>query len=191
MRLRTLLWSGCLSAAMAVAAVPAAAVHECVAGPPAAASYSWNFKAEANGIFKQIRSAAQDALYHADKLQSFADDRGLDWQTHANQLEDVKSDINDIGAQLCRLETIRRVVAPWQQHTIDQIAADTRLMAGNAQDAILFGNVHQRDLWLAQYQNNLANLDNQARNLEHSVANAVEFPAVSKEYRGLEHKLGD
>ena len=59
------------------------------------------------------------------------------WDAHADELEYLKSEINDIGAKLCRLQTIRRVVAPWQQNVIDQIATDTQLMADNAQDAIV------------------------------------------------------
>jgi hypothetical protein len=73
-------------------------------------------------------------------------------------LEDLKGDINDIGAKLCRLETIRRVVAPWQKREIDRIATTVRLMADNAEDAILFVNDKPNDLWLGTYQSYLNNL---------------------------------
>ena len=112
MRLRALLWSSCFSVAMAVSALPAAAapVHECVSPKPTAASYTWDFKSEANTIFKDVQSDAQQAMDHADNLQSFAGDNGLSWEAHAYQLEYLKNDINDIGAKLCRLETIRPTV---------------------------------------------------------------------------------
>lgn len=183
MRLRALLWSSCISAAMAISAIPAgaAAANGCAAGRPT----------EANGIFKEIQSDAEQALYHADKLESFADDLKLDWDTDATELDYLRSDINDMGAKLCRLETIRRGVAPWQQLAIDQIATTARLMAHNAQNAIVFGNANREKLWLATYRSDLDNLDNEARSLAHSVGNAVEFASVSKEYRDLEHKLGD
>jgi hypothetical protein len=178
---------------MAIAAVPAgaAAANGCVAGKPTAASYTWNFQGEANGIFKEIQSDAEQALYHADKLGSFADDLKLDWDTDATELDYLRSDINDMGAKLCRLQTIHRGVAPWQQHAIDQIATTARLMAYNAQNAIVFGNANREKLWLATYRSDLDNLDNEARSLAHTVGNAVEFASVSKEYRDLEHKLGD
>ena len=67
-------------------------------------------------------------------LQSFARDPHMTWDAHADELEYLKSEINDIGAKLCRLQTIRRVVAPWQQNEIDQIvdghAIDGRQRAG-------------------------------------------------------------
>ena len=194
MRFRTLLWSGCISAALAVCAIPASAAtasHQCVAGEPTAASYTWNFKSEANTIFQEIQSEAQDASYHADMLQSFARDPNMSWDSHADQLEYLKSDINDIGAKLCRLQTIRRVVAPWQQNVIDRIVTDTQLMADNAQDAIVFGNTHRSELWLATYQKNVNNLEDEATALTHSVGNAVEFAGVSKEYRELRQDVGE
>ena len=152
MRLRTLLWSSCISAAFALCAVPASAAtapQQCVAAEPTAASYTWDFKGEANTIFKDIQSDAQKASYHADMLQSYARDPQTTWDAHADELEYLKSEINDIGAKLCRLQTIRSVVAPWQQNEIDQIVTDTQLMADNAQDAIVFGDTHRNELWLA------------------------------------------
>ena len=173
---------------MAVCAVPASAAtasHQCVAAEPTAASYTWDFKGEANTIFKDIQSDAQDASYHADMLQSFARDPQMTWDAHADELEYLKGDVNDIGAKLCRLQTIRRVVAPWQQNGIDRIVTDTQLMADNTQDAIVFGNTHRSELWLATYQKNLNNLEDEATALEHSVGNAVQFASVSKEYQEL------
>jgi hypothetical protein len=177
---------------MAVSPVPAAAtvVNQCAAGNPTAASYTWDFKGEANTIFKDVRDDAEQALFHTDKLQSYAGDPTLDWQTHADQLEYLKGEINDMGTKLCRLETIRRVAAPWQQHVIDQIATTARLMANNAQDAIMFGDTKPKDLWLATYQKYVNNLYSEASSLTHSAGNAVEFAGVSKEYQELRHDLG-
>jgi hypothetical protein len=192
MRLRTMLWSGCISAALALYAVPASAApasNQCVAAEPTAASNTWDFKGEANTIFRDIQSDAQEVLYHADMLQSFARDPQLTWDAHADELAYLKGDINDIGARLCRLQTIRRVVAPWQQNAIDRIVTDTQLMADNAQDAIVFGSTHRSELWLATYQKNVNNLEDEATALANSVGNAVQFAGVSKEYRELRHDV--
>ena len=192
MRLRALLLGSCISAAIAVSANPAAGatINQRLAGKPTAASYTFDFKGETNTIFKDVQSDAQQALYHADKLQSFAADPNLDWRAHADQLDYLKYEINDMGAKLCRLETIRRVVAPWQQREIDRIAMSVRLMADNAQDAIVFGSANPKDLWLATYQTYLNDLYSEANSLAHSIGNAVEFASVSTEYQELRHDLG-
>jgi len=188
---RALIFSAASAAlALSASAATAAETRACAAGTPTAASNTWDFKGEANGIFKDIQSDAQAALDHADILQSYADDSELSWQAHADELLPIKEEINDIGARLCRLETIRRVLAPWQQHAVDQIAETARLMADNAQDAILFLNAHHNVLWLPTYQKYVNNLTTEGQSLAHSVGSAVEFASVSKEYRDLRHEMG-
>jgi len=191
-KLKALLFSSYVSVAMVAFAVPAraAAAHECVAAKPTAASYTWDFKGEANTIFQAVQADAEQAVNHADMLQSFAQDPGFSWQTHQNELLALKAEINDIGDKLCRLETIRRAVTPWQQAEIDRIATAARLMADNTQDAIRFGNDHQADFWLPAYQKYTNNLYDQARSLANSVGNAVAYARVSRESRDLERKLG-
>jgi hypothetical protein len=85
MRLRTLLWTTCISAALAVAAPATAATvpQQCVAGEPTAASQTWDFKGEANNIFKDIQSDAQQAATDADYLQSLDQDYQVSWDSHA------------------------------------------------------------------------------------------------------------
>ena len=192
MRLKTLFLAGCAAAGMALFAVPAtaAAVHECPAGKPTAASYTWDFKGEADMIFSDIQADAQQALYHADKLQSYARDTTLDWQPQGDQLDAIREEVNAMGTRLCRLETIRRVVAPWQQAEIDRIASTMRLMADNTQDALVFGNAHRDDLWLPTYQRYTRNLYDEARTLEHSVGSAVAYANASHEYHNLRRTLG-
>lgn len=149
-----------------------------------------NFQNEANGLFKDVQFHARRARSHADRLKSYAVDSDLGWQAYADQLTQMRSEINSMGDDLCRLETIHRVLAPWQQRSVDRIATAVRLLADNTQDAILFENANQRMLWSPTFQNYLDNLSSQARNLTASVGNAVEYAKVGTEYRDLRHDLG-
>jgi DNA-binding transcriptional regulator/RsmH inhibitor MraZ len=192
MALRTWLASISLSAAMVVAA-PAAtksANCACVPGKPTAASNTWNFKGETNTLFQKIETDAQKASYHADKLESYTLDPELDWTVHAEQLSALKSEVNDMGKQLCRLAQIQRVVSPWQKTEINHINQYLRLMANSTQDAILFGTGHENELWRPTYQKYTHIIYNEAQNLSHSVTEAVEYANTSKEYRTLKHDLG-
>ena len=169
----------------------AAVAHACAPGEPTAASYTWDFKAEADQIFKEVQADARDAMDHADTLETYIDDPYLDWYAHAEQLDDLKQDVNDIGARLCRLETIRRAVAPWQQHVIDNIAITERLMADNAQDAIIYGNAHRDTLWTGTYGENLTNLASEAASMKRVAGDAAEYASVANQYRDLKQEVGE
>ena len=192
MRLRLVLVSGCALAAMAAFVVPGmgASVHECAPGNPTAASYTWDFKAEANTIFQDLETTARQTRNDADQLENYSRGTEASWEIQSDQLDILKQEVNDMGTKLCRLESIRRVLAPWQQAEVDRIAGTIQLMADNTQDAIVYLGAHEDELWVPTYQKYANNLYNEAGTLTESLGNAVTYASVSKEYRDLRHKLG-
>jgi hypothetical protein len=192
MRFRMLIWSGVISAAVLSSAAPAAAstAQECIAGKPTAASYTWNFKHEADTIFENIQATAKRARLQADTLQSFDQDSQLSWDSHEAKLRELKNDINSIGARFCRLETIRRVVAPWQQKAIDRMAATVQLMADNDQDALNLLNANRQAYLLGSYQRYVNTLDTLSERLVRSADHDVKYARGTKDYRDLGHNLG-
>jgi hypothetical protein len=179
MRFGALVGTGCIFVAMAVsaaaatAAVAPAMAPACMAGQPTAASYTWDFKGEAKTIFDDIQSDAQQASDDADMLQSFTRSPDLSWQTSAYELSQLSDAIDDIGAKLCRLDAIRRVVAPQQQRMIDLISAEARLMSYHAQSAYNFVTTHPEESWHAAYRGDVTNLYNEASALTRSVSSGV------------------
>jgi hypothetical protein len=158
-------------------AVPgtAAEMQKCPCQNVTPASYTWNFSAEANRIFQSIQSEAQQALIDADNLDAYARDNEVDWEIQGARLDALREEVNDMSPQLCRLETIRRVVQPWQQKEIDRIKADMLLMADNTRDAIAVGSAHPNALWLQAFQESASNLYFDAHDLVHSVDRAVVY----------------
>ncbi len=189
MKFDRILMSCACALLMAAPAAFAAERCECVAGKPSAASYTWNFQREANQLIQRIQDQASRAAVHAAKLQSYADSPDLSWQIHAAQLSSLKGEINDMGQELCRLETIRSAVAPWQQQTIKRIATDIVLMADNADDAIHYVTSHQRYLWNPTYQKYTDNLAGLSTNLQTTTGRAVEFSRVRAKDRELRQEM--
>ncbi|HUO33268.1 MAG TPA: hypothetical protein VMU80_28905 [Bryobacteraceae bacterium] len=169
--------SGSVAAVMALLpAAGMAAERECVVGRPTAASYSWNFRAEANDIFAQMKNDAWQARRHSEQLQAFTTEaEALQWQSHLNQLQQVRAAVNDMGERLCRLESIRRAVSPWQRQDINRIARRVTLLADNTQDALSFGNTHRETLWEPAYQRYVDNMYSQARALTKSLDQAASY----------------
>lgn len=173
MRLSGLLGAACaFLATAALCAVPAAGAaltaHTCTVAQATPASYTWDFKAEANQTLKYIRAEAGDAAMHADTAAAMNRDGMASWFAEAEQLDAVKSDVNAIESKLCRLETIRRVLDRDEQQAIDQIATSARLMANNLEDDYAFGNANGQWLWSPSYQRDLNNLYGEAHGVAHS-----------------------
>ena len=168
----------------------ATTAKECACEKPTAASYTWDFHREANTLFEDVQTDAQQIEDHAAELQSFSDEPELSWHDHAIQLNQLKGEVNDMGQKLCRLETIRRVVAPWQQKTIDRIASNVPLMADNTEDAILYLNAHQHDLTNPTYWRYADNLYSEGSNLTQSGGEAVQYAKVLGEYHELRGEIG-
>lgn len=194
--LRLVAIAGPVLAAMTVlpASSFAADSHACVSQEPTAQSYKWNFPNEAAGLLNDLQADAARAESHAATLQSLAANDQISWQAHAEQLEHLKSEVDDMGTKLCRLETIRRVVAPWEQKAIDRAAPDIRLLADNTQDALTYVRRNESEFWRPTYMKYTDNLYAESRQLSKSMKNFEEYAkSRSKELqlqKALELKTG-
>jgi hypothetical protein len=181
---------GCVFAALSIVPAASAAAGECIVQKPTPASYTWNFRQEANNDVKDIQFDAGQARYHAEQLQSMvARPDSVSWVSDVHQLDQIRSAVNDMGQEVCRLETIRRMVAPWQRKTIDSIAREIALLADNTQDAMAFGNSHRETLWVPTYEKYVDNIYTEAQQLSKSVDNAIAYAKVDREDRTLRKDL--
>ena len=192
MNLRTLLFCGAFSFVLAVTVVPAIAgvTRACEEGRRVAEASAKDYKREANCLFKDVESDAVLAREHASSLESLMLDPNVSWQSHALELEYLKAEINDMEHRIAELESMRRLVAPWQQSVIDEIAMTARLMVDNEEDAIVALNASHRRLALSSYKSNVNNLYDEAKSLTHATGEAVQLANVSREYQDLRHELG-
>lgn len=121
----------------------AVTVNECPKEKPTPASYTWNFTAEANRLFEQFENYSQSLIDTTDRLALVSQGpSNLSWRMHAQHLREAKADVNDMNEILCRLQTIRSAVEPWQAKLIDRIRKDTVLSAIHVGGAIEYLNDH-------------------------------------------------
>ncbi len=180
---------GCLfSGALILPAAPVSTSQSCVSGAPTAQSYTWNFRQEAEGLLDDVGAEAWQASFHADQLQNFS--QQIAWQEHADELNAIRAEVNDMGSKLCRLEAIRRVVAPWEQKAIDDAAPLITEMANEAQSAITFFNDHRNDLFNSAYHAYSEQIYEQSSKLSHEMREFGDFGKVHQEDIRLEKSLG-
>ena len=180
-----------VAAAMLVApgVALAATDRQCSSGEPTAASSTWDFHKEASDLLNGLRADARKTRSVADELRMVAKEPGVDWVLHADRLTAIKETVNDMGAKLCRLEAIRSAALPWQQKAIDDVAPAVRLMADNAEDAILFLNQHLGNFWIPTYDKYVTNLSTQAGHLAGVVHNFEQYAHLKKELSSAQKSI--
>jgi hypothetical protein len=155
-----------MGAMLALPVLTAGAAELCLPGPVTRESYTWNFKSETNEIFDDIRVRAYRVQDRAASLESFT--RSLSqpgWQSHAGELTQVKTQVNAMGEELCRLHTIRRVTEPWQQNAIDHITPRIVKLAARTESMIDFVNEHRQNLVHPDYRDDAIVLYEQSKAL--------------------------
>ncbi len=162
--------------------------RSCTVGTPTAQSYTWNFRQEAQGLLDDVGVEAYRTSYHADQLENFSVD--IDWQEHANELNAIRTQLNDMGTQLCRLETIERVVSPWEQKAINDAAPLITEMANEAQAAITYLNQNHNHLLNPTYHVYSERMYQQSTRLTQQMNEFEQFEKVHQEDFRLEKSLG-
>lgn len=184
-------FSSLLAAALMLpAGLMASASNGCTPGEPTAASYTWNFTKEARQLITDLSNDANEIQNHAARLQSWADSDQLSWQLHGEQLMNIRAEVNAMGDKLCRLETIKRVVSPWEQKAINQAVPELRELADNTTDAIQFLNTRQGDMWMPTYRKYVENLASLSGRLSSSMNEYVAYAQVHREDKSLQKDLG-
>ena len=115
--------------------------------PSAAAQTSDS--AKVSNLLAQAESHATLLKNDAATLQSFTRS-GVSWQSHAGQLEVMKTHVNNLGKVEEQLRDARSEGAPWQQEAIDQINPLLQDMADHLTATINHLNENQGQVHVAK-----------------------------------------
>ena len=165
-----------------------------VAVPPARAdaverdAATWDFHGEAADLLAEVRGLSGRLSKEADELESYTRS-GVGWQAHGDRLTRVKEHINEIGDRLERLQEIRHVTPPWQQHAISQITPVAAELASRTEMAIEHLSGESRHLSSPTYTDHLNTIADRADTLDDSVSAFVEYGETQKKLTELQEKL--
>jgi hypothetical protein len=104
-------------------------------------SYNWNFSSEASQLIETIETQSIQVRDDAQFLESLTrEPHVVPWQAHADQLAQVRPEVNRMAEEMCRLEAIRTGTQPWQQQAIDQIEPAVTELVNYTEQAIAITN---------------------------------------------------
>lgn len=107
--------------------------------------------AEISRLLAQAREHAVQLDDDATELESYASS-DLSWETHAEQLERMRAEVNSLGKLLRQMQDVQTQGSPWQQDAIDRIDPLLRQMAHQLTLTIDHGSRDPNQIHLMQYK---------------------------------------
>ena len=93
---------------------------------------------EAIELVEQVEEVGRDVLYHAERLEQFAQFHGVSRWTHYHHLEQIKSLINgNLRPALVRLAEMQALLPEWKQDSVDRMLASARELTADANSALI------------------------------------------------------
>lgn len=149
----------------------------------------WDFQGEAANLLKEVQTMSGQLRMDGDQLASFSRSN-LSWETHADQLNRMREQINTIGDQLARLQEIRHVTSPLQQRAIDRVVPVAAELASHTQAAIEHLNENRSYLFAPAYNDHLAAIADGAEEMNGFLQNYVDYNSTQQAMEQLQQKLG-
>jgi hypothetical protein len=139
----------------------------------------------------EVSELLSQAISHANQLRDDADTMktfsmgGLTWQSHANQINMIREQINNLGKVLKDMGDWRHIASPWQQVAIDRVTPLAQEMAANIEQTIEHLNNNQNRLHMQQYRDYLAAHYEVSSSLAKLINDLVEYGQNKARYESL------
>lgn len=158
-----------------------------VAGPSYATAQNRD-SAAISKLLNESRTYAVQADSDYAELESFTNSH-LTWQSHAHQIELIRSHINNMGRVVKEMQDMKGEGSPWQQVAIERIDPLLRLMAGQLTRTIEYGNKHPNRIQLMPYRNYVRSGAELASHTSRLVSDLVSYGKAQSRAQMLEQKL--
>jgi hypothetical protein len=122
-------------------------------------------------------------------MESYARSSGPSWQTHANALAGIKTDVNKLQENMRGLQAHRSAASPRQQEAIDRITALANDLASNMNATLEHLNKSKNRPTASPYPEFLKANTRIANDLADEINDTIDFAQAKTEYDSLSKKL--
>jgi hypothetical protein len=143
---------------------------------------------EVSQLLEDIKVQSADLQRDSETLESYTRS-GVSWQTHAEELNQMKDRINTIGKTISKLQNLRSSASPWQQEAIDRIIPVAEKLASNTSAAIEHLNKNPLKINEPQYQEYIKSNAETSSHLAALVKDFVEYGKTRTMLEAYERKL--
>lgn len=152
-------------------------------------TYNWAYTEEASGLLLDIRTLSAQAAEGADHLHSASRLNSLDWRSHAQHLNNIKTHVNRMGTKLDRLQEIHGMLAPWQQKAVERVTPKAVALAAHTEEAIAHVSEYQGRLWMPHYTNRVSAMSDHSEEINRTVSMFLDYGKTSDRLEGLQKQI--
>ena len=155
--------------------------------------WSYAAAADVDQLLQQASAQASQLRRDSATLESFSrtgDRSGVGWQTHASQINTIKTHINQLGQTLSQLEAASDSAGKPQQVAIDRIRPVLEELASNTTAIIDHLNQNPRLLTDPTYRQYLRANEELAANLNQQTSDIVAFSRAERRFQEAKAKVG-
>lgn len=142
-------------------------------------------------FLKLLSDAKTEALalqQDAAELNTFTKS-SASWQSYANKLAQIKTDVNKVGGIVEELNNLRIIASPWQQIAIDRVTPSLKELVSNTQLTIAQLNNNPSRVHMSPYTDYVAAHYELASELASMIGNFVEYGKTKAKLDNLTRKL--
>jgi len=143
---------------------------------------------EVSELLTQAKAQSIQLRKDAELMHSFSLS-DLSWQSHAAQIDLIKTHINKLGRILKQMGERREFASPWQQQAIDRITPLAAELASDVEKTIEHINNNQNRLHTPQYRDYLASNSEVADSLSALISDYVSYGKNRARYEKLGTEL--
>ena len=145
--------------------------------------------ADVDQLLRQASAQAFQLRRDSATLESFTRSR-VSWQSHAAQVNTIRTHVNQLGQTLSQLEAARDSAGKSQQTAIDRIRPVLEELASNTTAIIDHLNQNPRRLFEPAYRDFLRANDALAANLNQQTSDIVAFSQAERRFQEAQAKVG-
>lgn len=150
---------------------------------------NWAYHYEASGVLEEIHGLSTRLADDTDFLELNSRRNQLNWESHAQQLNEIRWHINRMGEKLDRLQEISGMIAPWQQKAVERVMPRALELAARTEGAIAFLNEQQGNMWSAPYTEHVSAMAEHAEDIRSTVSMFLEYGKASGKQEMLERQI--
>jgi hypothetical protein len=145
---------------------------------------------ESRETLKELKGVAAKAAGSAERLEMISRNPNISADSHFTPLQELRLDVNTMGAEIAGLEAQRDSLDLWEQAAVDKVLPLLKEAADNTQSAIHYFNESHLYLWGPDYHSYTAKVERDSDQIAQTLKTYLKYEDVREAELQLQSTIG-